>query len=251
MPVDVDGGWTIPRFIAESHVTGTAISTGFTVANPTGIQVGDYMLMFLVTNKDTITKDSAFALIRQDLDSGNPWSMAVYDRTADSTDVAGTTYTWSCSGTTNAPNTAVIMAYRGVDPNNITFLGTGGRTYTSGTTNPVSTPSGVPNCPSLLVTGNGTRMSPSSAVATWTGTGNERFDGGNFGTVSYQHAYYDSGTPTFDISSSQGANSITQSTNTALTDRMSYTVALGARKVSNIASPGMNLYQALDRSTRW
>src|SRR5205809_852470 len=104
MPVDIGGAWTIPRFISEAHVTGTAnVSGTFTVTTPASMIIGDVMIMILGTNKDTVTADSNWTQIENDAAAVSAWQTFTYKKLADSTDVGVTTYNWTVAGTLAAP----------------------------------------------------------------------------------------------------------------------------------------------------
>lgn len=242
MPVDVDGGWTIPRFISEAHVTGVANVTGtFTVTTPAGMFVGDLMIMVLGTNSDTTTPAAGWTQIENDSVAAT-WQTFTYQKVATSTDVGVTTYNWTVAGTSAAPAWSVIAAYRDVDDTNVVVA-----SNIQTTTTPVTTPSVTSTRPSLIVTALSNRI-VSATISTFTGSGNERFDGGNHGaSTSYSGAVYDSGSVSYTIGANSG-NTITPSAAPANT--VGLTLSLGARKI-NTASPMLNLTQALDRSTRW
>lgn len=235
-------GWGTPRFIAKSAFTGTANNSGFSIASPNPCSVGDYLLAILVTNKDTITPDAGFTLIRHDTDSANAFSVAVYYRIATSADVNGAaSYSWTCSGVTPAPSNMAILAYRDVDPS-VTVTA---KTLTAGTTNPVSTPSVTSVRPTIVVRGNATRRT-TATQHTHSSTGNERHDGGNNGaSTSYTQAWYDTGSVVY-APGSQAGISITVSDATSMTDRQGYSIALGAVW----RNPPMNT-AAVQRAANW
>jgi hypothetical protein len=102
-------------YVGVSNISGT---TSVSLPVPSGVQVGDLLLVAYATRKSTVTitppPSSSWNEIRNDPWDASNLRQAVYWRIATSVDAAGNTYTWgSNDGTSKA--TGIMAAYRGVD----------------------------------------------------------------------------------------------------------------------------------------
>lgn len=236
--------WGTPRFIGAASFTGTANNNGWTLNSPAACAVGDYLFVVAVLNQPTtLTEPSELFQLRVDQAAVNSWQVIMYSRTADATDAGGGgSYVWSTTGTA-APNNAVCLAFRDVEPTMVDIQAS----VITGTTNPVTTPGITPARPGLIITGTATRRASATKQTFTAASGTELHDGGNNGaSTSYVQAWYGGTSPNYTLSALSG-NSITANSATSQTDRASYTINLGA--VHRIAAD--NVWPAVHKAGYW
>jgi len=96
-------------------LVGTTSTTTARTVVPTGVQVGDLLLAFYsYWSFNTVTAPTGWQMLQSATSSGSGVE-AVWYRFAGSSDVPGTAYNWSFSGST-AYEAGGMLAYRSVDP---------------------------------------------------------------------------------------------------------------------------------------
>lgn len=171
-------------YLRGSVVTGQAAGTvtgTWAVSVPTQTQVGDYMLIIMTTNADTVTKHASWTQLQQTQGVAVTTHLtSVYGKVADANDVGGFTYNWTVSGTTAAPDVAVCWSFANVDSTKVvSAVGTEMTTAGAKTTPSVST-----TVPSLMVHGATCRMGGATAAA-FTYASGTKTEGTNASAVAY------------------------------------------------------------------
>lgn len=235
------GGWITPQFVGVSTLETAGTVTGnVLIPTPSQVLAGDYMVMFLVCNKDTVTPAAGWNQIDNQL-GGNPWQTIVYDRVATSADVGGTNYTWNMSNTTAAPDFAIVVAYRYVDDT----LSSIASSVTT-TANPVTGPSTTSTTPSLAIYVRTYRQSSATEI-TSTASPTERVDSGNHSLVAYSGALYEAAA--WDTTPGTVAG-ISVTASAAPTDSASFTMQLAATHLSR-RQPRMGMTQSVIKAANW
>lgn len=165
-----------------SQVSGQAAgasSGSFTITVPSATVTGDYLLLLLSTNLDTVTAASGWTLLQTGASGSVPWQARLYGKVASATDAGGNTYSWNLSNTTAAPNVAVMWAFGNVDTTKIVSA-----KGAEDTTSPATTPTITTTVPSRVVHLVADRRGSTPAI-TWTYPAGTKVEGTNDGSVGY------------------------------------------------------------------
>lgn len=176
--------------------SGTANTGTTTVTKPTGLQVDDLMLAFICMNDDAAaTGPSGWTKYDDDVDTTNHFRSQVWYKVATSTETAATDFSWTTTAGATSPMWGAISAYRGVDT--AAPINTAANSSFTTSTNPVTGPSITTTATSTIVHYRQVRLSGSTTIPTYTGSGNQRFQAGNHGaSTSYSGTSFDSGSDT-------------------------------------------------------
>ena len=173
----------------------------YVINRPSGVASGDLMLAFVTSNgSPTINAPSGWTLVRRinQVESGNSVTMAVFKRTAGSSEPS------SWSGTLSSSQQPVITtttAYRSVKDASLQFVAENGSTDDSGTSIATATVNNTNSNSMRVVAFGSNQPNPEwwQSHGSWSSTeASERFDGhehpnGN-GTAMVQLGVYDSNT---------------------------------------------------------
>lgn len=168
---------TVRGSLVSGQAAGTS-SGNFVISTPSSTVAGDYLIILLSTNKDTVTPPSGWTLLQNGQAASLAWQSFVYGRVAPA---SGTqTFTWNLSNTTAAPNVAVCWALGNVDTSHIVSAKSA-----EDSTSPVSTPSITTTVPSLCLHMLADRRGSTPSL-TWTfPAGYTKTEGTNDGSVGY------------------------------------------------------------------
>lgn len=212
-----------------SNQAGGSISGNMTITTPSATQTGDYLLLLLACNQDTVTPASGWTQLQNGVSSGTSHQSFLYGRVATATDAGGHAYTWNLSNSTAAPDVAVMWAFGNVDTTKIVSA-----KGAEDTTSPATTPAVTTTAPSLMVHLVADRRGTTPSI-TWTYPDGTKAEGTNDGTVGYTA----SGAPesaTTNTTGSQSGVNITGSASPSAS--FAYQVGLGDGLVAVPASDG-------------
>lgn len=85
--------------VQSSSSTAWASASSITLTKPTGLAVGDLLIVHIGVTSGTVTTPSGWTLVRNDTLSGESLSAYVFSKVADSADVAAANFVFSFSGT--------------------------------------------------------------------------------------------------------------------------------------------------------
>lgn len=220
----VNAQMSTPRNGSSPGATSTA-----TVNKPTGLKVGDLILAVTNANKAGLTAppigdptvNTPWNFVDNQDASVNAYRNGLYWKIADASDVAATNFVWT-NGDAASPMYACLFAYRGVDPGEPIHAAAA---TVATTTEPQTTPTVTTTIPTMLFRCRTVRISDSNTAGTTTfsGSGSERGDTGNYATVGYWIGAYDPNAMT--AAGSQTGISISH-TNGTLTDGITRSIAL-------------------------
>lgn len=203
-----------------SNQAGGTVTGNMSIVVPSATVLGDYLLLLLSCNKDTVTPAAGWTLLQNGSSASLAHQSILYGRVATATDVGGHTYTWNLSNTTAAPDVAVCWAFGNVDTTKVVSA-----KGAEDTTSPATTPAVTTTVPSLMVHLVADRLGSTPAV-TWTYPGSRtKTEGTNDGTTGYTA----SGAPdtaTLSTSGSQSGINITGSASPSTS--FAYQVGLGS-----------------------
>lgn len=167
--------------VRGSAVSGNGAGTSsgnFTISSPSATQTGDYLVIALTTNKDTVTPPSGWTQLQNGQSSSLPSQSFVYGRVSPGSGVQN--FTWNLSNNTAAPNVAVCWAFGNVDTGHIVSA-----KNAEDTTSPTTTPTVTTTVKSLMLHIVCDRYGSTPSI-TWTYPGGfTKTEGTNDGSVGY------------------------------------------------------------------
>lgn len=213
-----------------SNQAGGAISGNMSITVPTATVLGDYLLLILSCNKDTVTPAAGWTLLQNGSSASLAHQSILYGRVATATDVGGHTYTWNLSNSTAAPDVAVCWAFGNVDTTKVVSA-----KGAEDTTSPATTPAVTTTVPSLMVHLVADRFGSTPSI-TWTYPGGRtKTEGTNDGTTGYTASGAPNTATTVATGSQAGIN-ITGSASPSTS--FAYQVGLGDGLVAVPAADG-------------
>lgn len=212
-----------------SNQAGGSISGNMTITTPSATQTGDYLLLLLACNQDTVTPASGWTQLQNGVSSGTSHQSFLYGRVATATDAGGHAYTWNLSNSTAAPDVAVMWAFGNVDTTKVVSA-----KGAEDTTSPATTPAVTTTVPSLMVHLVADRRGTTPSI-TWTYPDGTKAEGTNDGTVGYTA----SGAPESSTTNTTGSQSGVNITGSASPSAsFAYQVGLGDGLVAVPAGDG-------------
>lgn len=184
--------------VASTFDSGTANTSTTTVSKPTGLQVGDVMIAHVVMNDDTAaTGPSGWTKYDDDVDGTNHFRSQVWYVVATSTQTGASNFTWTDPAGANSPMWGAISAYRGVDTSGVPIHAASQTSFTTDGATSVTGPSVTTTVTSTILHFRTVRLSGSTTIPTFTGSGSQRFQAGNHGaSTSYSGTEFDAGSDT-------------------------------------------------------
>lgn len=219
----------IVRGSLVSNQAGGSISGNMTITTPSATQTGDYLLLLLTCNQDTVTPAAGWTKLQNGVSSLTSSQSILYGRVATATDAGGHAYTWNLSNSTAAPDVAVMWAFGNVDTTKIVSA-----VGAEDTTSPATSPAVTTTVPSLMVHLVGDRRGSTPSI-TWTYPDGTKAEGTNDGTVGYTA----SGAPESSTTNTTGSQSGVNITGSASpSSSFAYQVGLGDGLVAVPAADG-------------
>ncbi len=208
----------ITRGSVVSNQTGGSISGNMSITVPSATQTGDYLLLLLSCNKDTVTPAAGWTVLQNGQAASLAHQSILYGRVATATDAGGHTYTWNLSNSTAAPDVAVCWAFGNVDTTKIVSA-----KGAEDSTSPATSPAVTTTVPSLMVHLVADRRGTTPSI-TWTYPDGTKTEGTNDGTVGYTA----SGAPESSTTNATGSQSGVNITGSASpSTSFAYQVGLG------------------------
>lgn len=225
--------WSVVK-LRGSQTSNTGVGTvsgNWTVTVPSATKKGDYLILVMSTNADTVTAGSGWSTLQHQLAAANPFDTWIYGKVADANDDGGNTYTWNTSNTTAAPVVATMFAFSGVDSNKVVTA-----VSAESASQNVTTPSVSITVPSLMMHARCARQGSATAVTFTYGTGTKT-EGTNAGSVAYTAGGAVESAMTYTTGSQTGTSA---NGSAAPTASFSYQIGLGAKPVPSAQFPNFN-----------
>lgn len=207
------------------------VSGNWTVTVPSSCKRGDYLILVMSTNADTVTAGSGWSTLQHQLASANPFDTWIYGKVADATDDGGNTYTWNTSNTTAAPVVATMFVFANVDSTKVVSA-----VSAESASQNVTTPSVSITVPSLMMHARCSRQGSATAVTFTYGAGTKT-EGTNAGSVAYTASGSVETAMTYTTGSQTGTSA---NGSAAPTASFSYQIGLGAKVVPSPNYPTKN-----------
>lgn len=183
--------------MAITFVVGTptayTTSASVTLAKPTGLAVGDFMVAYIHGAQESVTPPSGWTSEQNFISTSGNGQMRIYSKTADSSDVSASNWTWTYGG--GQYHGGVVIKFSG--HNTALPMVVQATANTTGTASPSFTSTVTPNtansvllfCLGVYVNSSATRTSSAYAVTTSNPTWTEELDQNvNTGSSCFQMA---------------------------------------------------------------
>lgn len=240
--------WVKPavRDVVTTGQSAGTITGNWAISVPALTQAGDLLVLFISCNQDAVTPASGWTLKQNGVSAGTSHQSLLYTRLATSADVGGSkTYTWNLSGTTAAPDCAIMYAVSFTTATTAAdyadAISTESTTGTSFTSPSVGSPGG----PSLRIHFAANRQSTATPITYSWGSGATTVEVTNSGTVSYTASSAYEGGITYG--GSAGGRSNTASATP--TSQFEYQIAMKAEQANDGPLPHQT--NSLRRPNLW